>query len=67
MIRTVSVAVAAVSIVTVSIQLNKETKRRKAFIQTSCHGKHGKHGKIKALQEIFPCSSVDSVANGVFC
>jgi hypothetical protein len=37
-------------------------KKRKAFIKTFGHGKHG---KIKALKVIFPCSSVDSVANGV--
>jgi hypothetical protein len=26
------------------------------------HGIHGIHGKINDLKEIFPCSSVDSVA-----
>ena len=46
----------------VTIQLTTETKRQKAFIRTFCHGKHE---KIKALEVIFPCSSVDSVANGV--
>ena len=40
-------------------------KKRKAFIRTFCHGIHGKHGKVKALEVIFSCSSVDSVANGV--
>jgi len=30
------------------------------------HGIHGIHEKINALQEIFPCSSVDFVAKSIF-
>jgi len=32
-------------------------------IIVNSHGTHEIHEKIKALIEIFPCSSVDSVAN----
>jgi hypothetical protein len=49
----------------VSIQLTIETKSERHLLEyfaTESTEEHGKHGKIKALEVIFPCSSV---ANGV--
>jgi hypothetical protein len=52
-------------IIRVSIQQTTETKSEKHLLEYFATESTEEHGKIKALEVIFPCSSVDSVANGV--